>query len=173
MKKVLILVSILTLFLYGCSQKETEMERIEREKESSQSEEVQESSSSEVAISSSIESSDESEAQNEITPEEWAIGITETLGGESKAIYDEEENSIKVYIRDDEMVNYIHKAKFRLVPRDSWYELVEEYRKISETITETTGRTDLWLTFTDPFNPDKNIIVVNNGVVLYDVMEGN
>lgn len=175
-KKVVMLVFLLSFGLYGCSQEKTE---ISNQEDSSESEAVSESSSSESESSfsseSSVESSEESSENIEIdvsiTPEMWANKITQSLNGESEAIYDAKNFEMVIYIKNDnELAQYIGDTRFGLTSRDPWNEMVEEYKELSIEIVDTTKRV-IRLILANPFNPEVKILEIFNGTVLYDIMQ--
>lgn len=107
------------------------------------------------------------EESDTLSPDEALYIIQESLQKSSKITLNEETKTYQVYITDEKLKLYIMRMMAGEVSLDKWNEMVDIYKKISQTISDMVGR-DYAVQLHNPANDDMVILLLMDGTVLYD-----
>lgn len=173
MKKIMVVLSA-TLLLWGCSDSNNKVEE-----ESVKEEKVEVVEEKEETVVEEIDEEVEETEVSDLTEEEERELIIllaestaiENFEGVAEVHYSEEENAMVFLPIDEDFTTALVMVESGLLDKSSWHSLRDNFVEYSGILSEFTGDESILVYMANPANPDRYILVANNGQVIYDVFE--
>ena len=137
--------------------------------EEEEPEEIVEEKTEEVE-ETEVSDSTEEEEQKLIVSLAESIAI-ENFEGVAEVHYSEEENAMVFLPIDEDFTMALAMVESGLLDKSSWHSLRDNFVEYSGILSEFTGDESILVYMANPANPDRYILVANNGQVIYDVFE--
>lgn len=178
MNKLLLIMTTFLLFLGACSSKESNSSDLELD-DTEETVEVKEVTQEAEEIIEEIEEVEEEfEIEESISPEDereirtlLALAIMEkNFDGTAIIDYDEENDAITILPTDPEFARAVVSLQTGAFSMDNWYELRDSYVVLSEQLKNAVGE-GIIIALLNPSSPDKTILTLVDGFVLYDVFD--
>jgi hypothetical protein len=172
MKKLAVLFFVLMLALVGCSE-QTATPKEEPKKEEVKEEPITETEAEpEVVEPAETEPVEETPAVDDTKTKEAAMLaiLKDGMSGNAEVSFNEE---AKMFVMNPTGTAFAAEIAMMIQgtkSHDDWNRLVDEASKMSETIQGELGD-GYSIAWNNPVNPDNFILLIMDGVVLYDVFE--
>ena len=185
MNKLLLIMTTFLLFLGACSSEETDSSDLEldgteetvevKEKEPEEEiEEVTENVEETTQEVEEIEVADLTEEEELQFEEDFMITLSENMAiehfeGVAEVHYSEEENGMVFLPIDENFTIALGMIEAGLLDKSEWNVLRDSFVEYSSILSEFTGDENMLVYVANPANPDKYILMANNGQIIYDV----
>lgn len=170
MKKLSMFSMVLLLLATGCSDEvvvEEEVVEDEVEEVVVEEEVVEEV---EVEHVSDVEEEEEYDISRETRIELALMTLDDNMSAVGFIHYNEEEDIIEITPTDPEFTNELYLVVSGVVSPDSWNDMVESFIGLSESLTLLVDE-DISLGLLNPENESRYILVINDGFILYNVVD--
>lgn len=167
MKKLSMFSMVLLMLATGCSD---DVVVEEEEVVEDEIEEVVEEEEVEVKHVSDTEVEEEYDIDRETRIELALMALDDNMSAVGFIHYNEEEDIIEITPTDPAFTDDLFLVVSGMASPDSWNDMVESFKGLSESLTLLVDE-DISLGLLNPENESRYILVINDGYVLYNVVD--